>query len=66
MAKISYMKLFTLPTSFFRLLYICLNYSRKTGVFIHVKINSPTKNEYMKSILCTYYALAVKNAYYYL
>lgn len=55
MAKIYYMKLFTLLTSFLDYLPFALNYSRKTGVFTHVKINSPTtKNEYMKSILCTF------------
>ena len=55
MAKISYMKLFTLLTSSPDYLIFALNSSRKTGVFTHVKINSPTtKNEYMKSILCTF------------
>ena len=42
MAKISYMKLFTLLISFPDYLIFALNSSRKTGVFTHVKINSPT------------------------
>lgn len=69
MAKISYMKLFTLPTSFPDYFIFALNYSRKTGVFIHVKKSILPQQK--MNIWGLFYVplltfLAVKNAYYYL